>query len=126
MEQSGITISMTDEQSELNVYKALTDWSNLIKNSAFQNFPALPYYPENTDSKKKEEKIETIEFPLIKRVVANTLALDLVSVQPLGLPQGLLMYMDNIEKENVYTRKVLVEKCKYTFLRDYFIPLRTK
>jgi hypothetical protein len=126
MKQSGFTISITEEQPELSVYKALTDWSNLIKNSAFQNFPALPYCVENTKSKKKEE-IETIKFPLINKIVAQTLALDLVSVQPLSIPTGLIMYMDNIEKENVYTRKVLVEKYKsYRFLQDYFVPLRTK
>lgn len=33
-------------------------------------------------------------FPLISRIVARTVDLDLVSVQPLGAPIGILSFMD--------------------------------
>ncbi len=85
--------------------------------------------------KKKETPVtnfDNIAFPMVRRVVAQTIALDLVSVQPLSLPTGLLFYLDSPEKENVYTSRVIIEKYKPKQLRfnpmdyseDYFIPTR--
>jgi hypothetical protein len=87
--------------------------------------------------KKKETPVtnfDNIALPIVRRVVAQTIALDLVSVQPLSLPTGLLFYLDSpkLEKENVYTSRVIIEKYKPKQLRfnpmdyseDYFIPSR--
>jgi hypothetical protein len=55
------------------------------------------------------------------RVASRTVGLDLVSVQPLSLPKGILYYFDNKEREDVYTRVVLIEKYKpiiYTSAAD--------
>jgi hypothetical protein len=35
-----------------------------------------------------------IEFPIIRRVFPNLIANDIISVQPMSLPSGLLFYMD--------------------------------
>lgn len=39
-----------------------------------------------------------IAFPLVKRVFAKTLGLDLVSVQPMSTPSGALFYSDSVTK----------------------------
>lgn len=49
-------------------------------------------------------------LPLARIVVAQTIGLDLVPVQPMSAPTGLLTYLDyNPESENLYKRKLLVE-----------------
>lgn len=48
------------------------------------------YYGENFLDKKPEGFI----FPHVRRVFSQVLAQDLVSVQPLAAPTGLLFYMD--------------------------------
>lgn len=72
-------------------------------------------------------------LPIATRVAARTVGLDLVSVQPMALPTGLITYLDYKyeEPENVYTRVVIIEKHKplvYTIPtfrdEDYFIPVR--
>lgn len=72
-------------------------------------------------------------LPIATRVAARTISLDLVSVQPLSLPTGILTYLDYKyeEPENVYTRVVIIEKHKPlvyaipTFRdEDYYIPVR--
>ena len=56
---------------------------------------------------------DNIAFPLVRQVFAQTMALDLVQVQPLDLPKGLLFYMDGFqEHENVFSRIVIFEKYK--------------
>lgn len=83
----------------------------------------------------KKKNVETnfggIVFPLIQRVSARTIGLDLVPVQPMSLPSGMLFYLDKKEREDVYTRVVLVEKWKprirysnMTFNQDYYNPIR--
>jgi len=73
--------------------------------------------------KEKEEKLITydlvadpgfdnIVFPLARQVFAQTVALDLVQVQPMNLPTGLLFYMDLPEREDVFNRIVIFEKYK--------------
>lgn len=39
-------------------------------------------------------RFDTVAFPIVRRVFSRLLANDLVSVQPLALPSGLLFYMD--------------------------------
>lgn len=51
------------------------------------------YYGENFFD-RKPEGFETVAFPLVRRVFSQFLAQDLVSVQPLAAPTGLLFYMD--------------------------------
>lgn len=41
-----------------------------------------------------EYMAESLSFPAIHRVAAQTIGLDLVAVQPLGVPVGNLMYTD--------------------------------
>ena len=55
---------------------------------------------------------DTIAFPLVRQVFAQTMALDLVQVQPMNLPKGLLFYMDAPEREDVFSRIVIFEKYK--------------
>jgi hypothetical protein len=81
--------------------------------------------------KKSESNFENIAFPIVQRVFAGTMALDLVPVQPMSAPTGILFYMDEYEAENVYHRIVIVDKykkyTKYTPMdrtEDYFIPHR--
>jgi len=71
--------------------------------------------------KKKESltNFDVVALPLVRRVFVQTTALDLVSVQPLSQPTGLLFYMDEVEKENVYKSKVIIEKHKNICVRTY-------
>lgn len=73
---------------------------------------------------KKEKKtispyFNSIALPIARPIFARTLAQDLVSVQPLSLPAGLLFYMDSntLYREDVFKRVVLVEKYKPLFTR---------
>jgi hypothetical protein len=97
------------------VYKYLKDWGNLIKKEEKKNV----IYKREILLEKYKEKKQTFEgdniiLPLARRVAATTLGQELVSVQPLPQPTGLLFYIDydGLEKENVYKRNVLVEKMK--------------
>lgn len=131
-----------NKSSERSVYEALTDWNHLIQNQSMgypimissrktkskNNWNFWDKIKSWFGFKKKvaiEVKqtdrswVETHEsnsfpslFPIAKRVAAQTIALDFVSVQPMSLPTGLLFYMDAPEREDVYTRVVLIEKYK--------------
>ena len=61
--------------------------------------------------KKKEPEFPNL-LPLAMRVSAQPVALDLTPVQPLSLPSGMLFYLDLPEREDVFNRKVLIEKYK--------------
>jgi hypothetical protein len=50
-------------------------------------------------------------LPLTRRIMARTLASELVAVKPMSLPTGTLFGLD-IEPENLYKRILLVEKTK--------------
>ena len=83
--------------------------------------------------KKKEEGFPSL-LPLAMKVSARTVVSDLVRVEPMGLPTGMLFYLDlkEQEREDVYTSKVIVEKyapkkLRYNIMNrdeDFFIPLR--
>ncbi len=61
--------------------------------------------------KKSKSNFDNLAFPIVQRVAFRTMANDLVSVQPLSAPTGMLFYFDNkYEAENVYSRVVIVEK----------------
>lgn len=91
--------------------------------------------------KKKNTKVDTvtfdqIAFPIVTRMATQTIGLDLVSVQPMEQPTGMLMYLDfkyKTEHENAFTKAVLFEKHKApkpfvysasTNLEDYFLTVR--
>jgi hypothetical protein len=62
-----------------------------------------------------------VAFPLIRQGFAQTIAFDLVSVQPMSAPSAQLFYMDGFpEREDVYTRIVIFEKYKpYVYRGTY-------
>lgn len=74
--------------------------------------------------KKKEITFENPTFPAFPfamNISTRLLSMDLVSVQPLSAPTGLLFYMD-FGNPNSATRKVILEKCEkfHTFdLENY-------
>lgn len=97
------------------VYKCLKEWSNLIKKEDKKNI----VYKREILLEKYKEKKQTFEggdilLPLVRRVAATTLGQELVSVQPLPQPTGLLFYVDygDLEEENIYKRTLLTEKMK--------------
>jgi hypothetical protein len=70
--------------------------------------------------KNKEVKLSNIAFPIVRRVFAQTIALDLVPIMPMQAPQMIFapyIYSSVCEPENVYTRIVLIEKYKPIFSR---------
>lgn len=96
-----------------SIYKILNDWASLVDNEKNKN--SNVYKKELLVEKYKEKKVyfsgDTVALPLARRVAATTLGQELVSVQPLSQPTGILFYMDyEYERENVYKRIVLVEK----------------
>jgi hypothetical protein len=132
-----------NKSSERSVYEALTDWNHLIQNQSMgypimissrktkskNNWDFWDKIKSWFGFKKKvsievretdHSWVETHEsnsfpslLPIAQRITAQTIAFDLVSVQPLSLPKGLLFYMDTQpEREDVYTRVVLIEKYK--------------
>lgn len=46
---------------------------------------------------------DIVVFPMVRRVFSRLLANDIVSVQPLNLPSGLLFYLDNQVQSNAHT-----------------------
>ena len=92
--------------SDLSVYNALSRWHELV-------------YPKNENIYKRELLIEKIQsfciedgtftFPIARRVMASTIGNDLVYVQPMELPAGILHYH---EYEDLYKRVLLIETYK--------------
>jgi hypothetical protein len=95
-----------------NVYKNFMDWHNLISDKK-ENKKDFIYKRELLIEIKPKYNID-FGFPIARQVVARSVGLDLVSVQPLSAPTGLLFYMDfdfeDFELENIYKRIILVEK----------------
>lgn len=95
--------------SDLSAHKALSNWTDLV-------------FPKNENVYKRELLIEKTDlcikvgefrFPVARRVMANTIGNDLVAIQPLGLPTGMLHFIDyNTEREDLYERVLLVETYK--------------
>ena len=48
------------------------------------------------------EGFASVAFPIVRRVFAGLIANDLVSVQPMSLPSGLIFFLDF-----VYTRQII-------------------
>lgn len=53
-----------------------------------------------------ENLFENVAFPMVRRVMAQTLAMDLVPVIPLSTPTGQLFYMDYTYKQETMYEKV--------------------
>lgn len=54
-------------------------------------------YVQKEEAKKKWSALGYLEgyaYPVVQRIVAHTLASDLVSVQPMEAPKGMIFYMD--------------------------------
>jgi hypothetical protein len=45
-------------------------------------------------------------LPISRQVIASTIGLDLVSVQPISMPKGLFYYMDTVVKKQTFKQKV--------------------
>jgi len=92
-----------------NVYKNFMDWYNLISDKK-ENKKDFIYKRELLIEVKPKYNID-FSFPIIRQVVARTVGLDLVSVQPLSEPTGLISYMNfDFEPKNLFKRIILVEK----------------
>jgi hypothetical protein len=66
-----------------------TNINNILVNQGHQPIGELNH-PTN-------DPFDTITFPLIRRIAARTIGMDLVTVQPLGAPTGLLHYIGGID-----------------------------
>lgn len=53
-------------------------------------------------------------LPIARQVVASTIGLDLVSVQPMSMPKGLIFYMDVVVKKQTFKQKLnsILDKAK--------------
>jgi hypothetical protein len=94
--------------SDLSVFNALSRWRELV-------------HPKNENIYKRELLIEkksfcievgAFTFPVARRVMANTIGNDLVSVQPMEPPTGIFHYIDSTEHEDLYKRVLLIETYK--------------
>ncbi len=77
---------------------------------------------------------EGFQLPLVRQVVASTIGLDLVSVQPMSAPKGILFYMDYkyepkltfkqkvnsvLDKMKIFIRKMEKDIRKYLHITNY-------
>jgi hypothetical protein len=97
----------------------LDSWTKILNNTVIEteskNKTDNIFKRELLFEKKKKFSFDfgTLTMPLVRRVFASTIGTDLVSVQPLSAPTGLLHYIDfEYEKENEYRRELLIEKYK--------------
>ena len=74
---------------------------DLTNNNGAYNWPNINnilvnqgHQPIGELNHSTNDPFDTISFPLIRRVTARTIGTDLVTVQPLGAPTGLLTYLD--------------------------------
>lgn len=89
-------------------------FDNIKKETFFTKIKSFFVSIWNKIFKKKKIDIDfhSLVFPIIRRVAAQTISMDLISVQPLSMPTGNLFYFGSPERENVYSRVVLFEKYK--------------
>lgn len=73
-------------------------WASRIKDGI-----ELEYYWK-VHWENEDLKIYDLVFPIIQRVNTSTLALDLVSVQPMSAPKSTLFYMDTVYEEKKKSR----------------------
>lgn len=115
------------EKTRSLVREVLGSWTSLIENQnqkvTYDDWDWNHTYDDNENIYKREllletrKKISKFDFPtllpLSVSVAHQTIGNDLVAVAPMDLPTGQLFYFDhNYEHENMYKRKVLLEKCK--------------
>lgn len=76
----------------------------------------LTFYWENN---YKGSIFESLKFPMVQRVFPQTLAQDLVPVQPMAMPSSNLFYLDYIyEKKTWYNQNVF-----YIFVKNIYKEL---
>ena len=55
----------------------------------------------NAMSNGQVEGFATVAFPIVRRVFAGLIANDLVSVQPMSLPSGLIFFLDFVYSQEL-------------------------
>lgn len=68
----------------------MRQWVDLIRN---QNEPLI-HHGHRAPQDNPEPNFGNIVLPMVRRVAAQTMGLDLVPVQPLDAPQGLITFLD--------------------------------
>lgn len=104
-----------------DVYNHLREWTNLVNNQ--------PLIHRGHRAPQDEPPIlgggfGNIAFPMVRRVAAQTMGMDLVAVQPLELPTGLLNYIDfnyNVlpNEEGWYTSNTFESLFINMYLKQY-------
>ena len=77
----------------LNEYKRET-MSRLLENQAAQVIREANIIGGGTGGSSNIDGFTNIAFPIVRRVFGGLVANDLVSIQPMSLPSGLLFYLD--------------------------------
>ena len=96
--------NVKEEEAKIHIHK----WSVTKKHGV-----DLTFYWENN---YKGYNLESINFPNVQRVFSQTLAQDLVSVQPMAMPTGHSFYLDyKYEKKTWYNQNVF-----YIFVKNIF------
>jgi hypothetical protein len=67
----------------------------------------------STMSGENVEGFSAVAFPIVRRVFGNLLAQDLVSVQPMSLPSGLIFFLDFTYNKAVAAAGALADKSVY-------------
>ena len=63
----------------------------------------------NAMSNGQVEGFATVAFPIVRRVFAGLIANDLVSVQPMSLPSGLIFFLDFVYSPRIGSESVTAE-----------------
>ena len=68
--------------------------ATLLENQARQLISENSKTSPNTGTGVGDEEWSGVALPLVRRVFGNIVAQELVSVQPMNLPSGLVLYLD--------------------------------
>lgn len=79
-EQTGLLEGLSDQKK--------TNIAQLLENQAYQLL-------KETNTTTDIMGFDIIAFPMVRRIFSRLLANDIVSVQPMNLPSGLIFYLDN-------------------------------
>jgi len=100
--QVGMTVLRNLSEQRKQIVK---NWENsgLLEGIAGQKKANIAQLLENQASHMLNEvtldssagRFDTVAFPMVRRIFSRLLASEIVSVQPLALPSGLLFYMDD-------------------------------
>ena len=90
-ERSGLLEGLSDSHNRRNMARLLENQSiQLIKEASVTS----PSGGTVGSGYKGDEEWSGVALPLVRRVFGNIVAQDLVSVQPMNLPSGLVFYLD--------------------------------